>query len=204
MDTIGKAFGAGIVFFTIVVAGLVGSKADQTTIALLGGTFIGLLVAIPATLLVVLIARRRDDEARQRGAHIAAPSLPQQGTWPVAIPQRRFYRVVACGDVTEIDGINNGEAYRRLNDVSDRIEATLLRHGAPCTVVGGRVFDGWVEYLMRPACSTTVSQVRARQADLALALGNSNTRVTQSGTHLAVQIPRLVMNQHHQRSLIAK
>jgi len=71
MDTIGKTFGAGIVFFAIVVAGLVGSKADQTTIALLGGTFIGLLVAIPTTLLVVLIARRRNDT---QGAAPPAPA----------------------------------------------------------------------------------------------------------------------------------
>ena len=61
MDNISKAFGAGIVFFAVVMAGAVGARADQATIALLGGTFIGLLVAIPTTLLVVLIARRRND-----------------------------------------------------------------------------------------------------------------------------------------------
>jgi len=94
MDKIGKAFGAGIVFFSIVVAGFVGSKVDQTTIALLGGTFIGLLVAVPTTLLVVLIARRRSDEHTQqlqqeRGQRYVAhmpPSPPQY--W--AMPQQGY------------------------------------------------------------------------------------------------------------------
>ncbi|GIV85079.1 MAG: hypothetical protein KatS3mg052_2086 [Candidatus Roseilinea sp.] len=35
-----------------------------------------------------------------------------------------------------------------------------------------------------------MNQVRALQADLALALGNAHVRITQSGAHLAVQIPR--------------
>ena len=94
MDKISKAFGAGIVFFSIVVAGFVGSKVDQTTIALLGGTFIGLLVAVPSTLLVVLLARRRSDEQNQqmqqeRGMRYAThmpPSPPQY--W--AMPQQPY------------------------------------------------------------------------------------------------------------------
>lgn len=63
MDKISKAFGAGIVFFSIVIVGIVGMHVDRATIALLGGTLIGLLVAVPAVLLVILIADRRRDAA---------------------------------------------------------------------------------------------------------------------------------------------
>lgn len=80
--------------------------------------------------------------------------------------------------------------YRKLYQTADRIEAVLRDRRAPASVVGGKVLPGFVEMLLRPAPGTKVNQVRALQADLALALGNSNVRVTQSGTHLAVQIPR--------------
>jgi len=80
--------------------------------------------------------------------------------------------------------------YRKLYHTADRIEAVLRERKAPAAVVGGKVLPGFVEMLLRPAPGTRVNQVKALQADLALALGNSNVRVTQSGTHLAVQIPR--------------
>lgn len=80
--------------------------------------------------------------------------------------------------------------YRKMNQTADRIEAVLRERKAPATVVGGKVLPGFVEMLLRPAPGTKVNQVKALQADLALALGNSNIRVTQSGTHLSVQIPR--------------
>ncbi|MCS7057249.1 MAG: DNA translocase FtsK [Thermoflexales bacterium] len=80
--------------------------------------------------------------------------------------------------------------YRKLHQTADRIEAVLREGKAPAAVVGGKVLPGFVEMLLRPAPGTKVKQVRALQADLALALGNANVRVTQSGTHLAVQIPR--------------
>ncbi len=80
--------------------------------------------------------------------------------------------------------------YTKLCHTADQIEAVLRDRRAPASVVGGKVLPGFVEMLLRPAPGTKVNQVRALQADLALALGNSNVRVTQSGTHLAVQIPR--------------
>lgn len=80
--------------------------------------------------------------------------------------------------------------YTKLCHTADQIEAVLRDRRAPASVVGGKVLPGFVEMLLRPAPGTKVNAVRALQADLALALGNSNVRVTQSGTHLAVQIPR--------------
>lgn len=80
--------------------------------------------------------------------------------------------------------------YRKLYQTADRIEAVLRERRAPASVVGGKVLPGFVEMLLRPAPGTKVNQVRALQADIALALGNSNVRVSQNGTHLSIQIPR--------------
>ncbi len=133
MDKINKAAAAGVMFFSIVLAGVVGARIDQTTIALLGGTFIGLLVAIPATILVVLISLRRKDEQQhermQRYSSHMPPSPPQywmmpqqpydvrvmqpqhpQLQAPIAAPEfmlsaarRRFYMIGEGGDVREIE-----------------------------------------------------------------------------------------------------
>ncbi len=80
--------------------------------------------------------------------------------------------------------------FRKLNHTADRIEALLVQRRAPARVVGGRVLPAFVELLLQPHPNTRVSQIRALQADLALALGVANLRLTQSGAHLALQIPR--------------
>ncbi|BCX05234.1 MAG: hypothetical protein KatS3mg053_3172 [Candidatus Roseilinea sp.] len=67
MDKLNKAAAASLVLFSVVLAAFIGSRVDQVTIALLGGTFIGLLIAIPSSLLVmVVVLRRRDDADRER------------------------------------------------------------------------------------------------------------------------------------------
>ncbi len=80
--------------------------------------------------------------------------------------------------------------YRKLNLTAERIEAVLRERNAAASVVGGRVLPGFVEMLLRPEGGTKVSQVKALQADIALAVGNSNIRIAQSGSHLAIQIGR--------------
>ncbi len=80
--------------------------------------------------------------------------------------------------------------YTKLTRTADRIEAVLRDRRAPATVVGGKVMPGFVEMLLKPSPGTKVNQVKALQADIALAVGNSNVRIAQSGTHLAVQIAR--------------
>ena len=80
--------------------------------------------------------------------------------------------------------------YTKLTRTADRIEAVLRDRRAPATVVGGKVMPGFVEMLLRPSPGTKVNQVKALQADIALAVGNSNVRIAQSGTHLAIQIAR--------------
>ena len=80
--------------------------------------------------------------------------------------------------------------YTKLSRTADRIEAVLRERHAPATVVGGKVMPGFIEMLLRPSPGTKVNQVKALQADIALAVGNSNVRIAQSGTHLAIQIAR--------------
>jgi S-DNA-T family DNA segregation ATPase FtsK/SpoIIIE len=80
--------------------------------------------------------------------------------------------------------------YTKLSRTADRIEAVLRERHAPATVVGGKVMPGFIEMLLRPAPGTKVNQVKALQADIALAVGKSNVRIAQSGTHLAIQIAR--------------
>lgn len=64
MEVTLKATGVAIIAFGMVLMAIIAPFVDQTTWALLGGTFIGLLVAVPAVLLVVLISHRRRDEAQ--------------------------------------------------------------------------------------------------------------------------------------------
>jgi hypothetical protein len=86
MDKVNKAVAVSIIIFSIVLAGFIGARVDQMTIALLGGTFIGLVVAIPATVLVVLVATRRREEASiERAQRYSAPmphSPPQYWVMP--------------------------------------------------------------------------------------------------------------------------
>jgi hypothetical protein len=79
--------------------------------------------------------------------------------------------------------------YTKLSRTADRIEAVLRERHAPATVVGGKVMPGFIEMLLRPAPGTKVNQVKALQADIALAVGKSNVRIAQSGTHLRSRSP---------------
>lgn len=66
MEVTVKLTSAAIVVVCLVFAAIIAPYVDQTTFALLGGTFIGLLVGVPTVLLVALISRRRRrrDEAQ--------------------------------------------------------------------------------------------------------------------------------------------
>lgn len=64
MNNINKAAAAGVIFFMVILAGFVGIHIDQTTVALLGGAFIGIVIAFVTTMLIVAIARRPDEPAQ--------------------------------------------------------------------------------------------------------------------------------------------
>jgi DNA segregation ATPase FtsK/SpoIIIE, S-DNA-T family len=76
----------------------------------------------------------------------------------------------------------------KLNLTADRIEAVLRDGRAPARVVGGKVLPSFVEMLLQPEPGTTVSQIKARLQDISLAVGHNNVRLSQTGTHLALQI----------------
>lgn len=78
MDNINKTAIAGVIFFMVILAGFVGIKVDQTTIALLGGAFIGLVVAIPTTVLILIIGLKKPDEPQARQTPAPPPVFPQQ------------------------------------------------------------------------------------------------------------------------------
>ena len=83
MDKINKGAAAGVIFFSIVLAGFVGMKVDQTTIALLGGAFIGLVVAIPTTALIMLVGlRRREETPAGTQGRYHAPQAPLPASPP--------------------------------------------------------------------------------------------------------------------------
>jgi len=94
--------------------------------------------------------------------------------------------------------------YRKLCHTAERIEALLAQRRAPARVVGGRVLPSFIELLLQPSPTTRVGQIRALQADLALALGNANLRVVQSGARLALQIPRQARQPVRLSALLAR
>jgi hypothetical protein len=95
MERINRAAAAGIMLFAIVMGGFVGARADQTTIALLGGTLIGLLVAVPATAVAVAVSMRRRQErvpdVTQRYSAPMPPSPPPYWAMPPSVDPRLGY-----------------------------------------------------------------------------------------------------------------
>ena len=86
MDKVNKAAAAGVIFFMVILAGFVGIKVDQTTIALLGGAFIGLVIAIPTTALIMIIGLRKPDDGQvQAPPQYQPPAQPQY--WNAQPPQ---------------------------------------------------------------------------------------------------------------------
>lgn len=77
MNNINRAAAAGVIFFMVILAGFVGVKVDQTTIALLGGAFIGLVVAIPTTALIMIVGLSGTRLDRRDEPKAPPPAAPQ-------------------------------------------------------------------------------------------------------------------------------
>ena len=130
MDKLVRATAVSIVLFFVVLGLVIGSRMDQNTIALLGGTVIGLLIAAPCaaivTYLVVQIATNHPHPRTspaptyyvvpQNGVQLPSTLPPpqmmlattspayQQSSAPFVLPpQRKFYVIGGDGDATEID-----------------------------------------------------------------------------------------------------
>ncbi len=76
MDKLLKASAIGIVAFSAILAIFVGARVDQFTMSMLGGAFLGLLIAVPTTLVATLIVTRADLRHPERAIRYSAP-LPQ-------------------------------------------------------------------------------------------------------------------------------
>jgi hypothetical protein len=96
MSSINKAAAAGIIFFSVILAGFVGIKVDQSTIALLGGAFIGLVVAIPTTVLIMVIGLRNPSAPVQRVQPTPEPPAPP--VQPVQHVTNNYFVVIVPSD----------------------------------------------------------------------------------------------------------
>jgi hypothetical protein len=129
MERLVKAVALAVILFFVVLGFVIGSRMDQTTIALLGGTTIGLLIAAPCSAIVTyLVLRNRDERGYGQSRHYnqpqqtppqywvvqQAPNMPQsqphyntlpttQYAAPFELPPRRkFYLIGESGDTSEI------------------------------------------------------------------------------------------------------
>jgi hypothetical protein len=74
MNKINIAAGIGCMFFTLMLCAFTGMKIDQSTVAILTGALVGLMVAIPTCTLIFWVGLRRHEDAqpvtRNDGAHV--------------------------------------------------------------------------------------------------------------------------------------
>jgi hypothetical protein len=88
MDKIVKAVAAAVVLFFIVMGFTIGTRMDQNTIALLGGTTLGLLIATPCAAIVTYLAiRNRDEHSFERNPRYNSP-MPQNPPQYWVMPQQ--------------------------------------------------------------------------------------------------------------------
>ena len=86
MERINKAAAVGVVLFSLILAGFVGMKVDQSTVGVLGGVFIGIAVAIPTTILLLYIGLFKvggeAEELHTPAEQPPPPVFPQQQIQP--------------------------------------------------------------------------------------------------------------------------
>ena len=129
MERLLKTVAVAIVLFFVVLGFVIGSRMDQNTIALLGGTTIGLLIAAPCAAIVTYLAvRNRDEQGYGQSRPYTqptqnppqywivqqSPNMPQAqphyntlpATQPIEAftlpPRRKFYLIGESGDTSEI------------------------------------------------------------------------------------------------------
>lgn len=107
-----KALGVVTLIFNILLLVFIAPFVDQTTWAMLGGTFIGLLVAVPTVLLVVLIAQRRRDEQSQAPKPPAPPAPPQTTHSHTHTIERQFIVIIVPHGASRYEKC---QAIRQLN-----------------------------------------------------------------------------------------
>lgn len=120
MKTIATAFGIGIVGSMMILAYMLGSRMDQNTMALIGGTLIGLVVSTPVICICVFMTmrvkmtptRQYDSEPRYQmqapPQYWVQPPTPeetlQQPMQPYVPAPRRFYMIGTDGNPSPVGG----------------------------------------------------------------------------------------------------
>ncbi|NJM40123.1 MAG: hypothetical protein HC853_04840 [Anaerolineae bacterium] len=88
MEKFIRSVSFAIVVFFVVLGIVIGLRMDQTTIALLGGTAIGLLIATPCTAIITyLVIRNRDESPAQYSRQFNQPPLPANSLQYWVVPQ---------------------------------------------------------------------------------------------------------------------
>lgn len=123
MRVIQGACAVAIVAFFVVIAVLTGLRMDQNTLGLLGGTTIGLVVAIPATAIFVYLSMREREAPAPR--HSPPPSVTNNfytvvvaagagaGETVIAamcqlgVSREMALRMLAAGEIKRLDSANS-------------------------------------------------------------------------------------------------
>lgn len=85
MERINKAAAVGVVLFSLILAGFVAMKVEQTTVSILAGALLGLVVAIPTTALIMIVGLRKPDAGTAKApSPEPLPIVEVQGNPPVA------------------------------------------------------------------------------------------------------------------------
>jgi hypothetical protein len=139
MEKLIRVFAVAFVAFSIMLAGFIGARVDAFTITLLGGAFLGLMVAVPTTLVTMLLINRKQgvtfNDTQWRYSAPLPQSPPQYWVMPQPVaqpmpmmnpqltnpnmawstgmdmPRRRFYVIGEAGDVNEVQAIDPEPAF---------------------------------------------------------------------------------------------
>ena len=88
MEIFIRSLAIAIVLFFVVLGMVIGSRMDQTTIALLGGTVVGLLIATPCAVIVTYLAvRNRNELSAPCTRQFTQPVLPANPPQYWVVPQ---------------------------------------------------------------------------------------------------------------------
>ena len=112
-----------VLLFTMTLAVIVGTRLSDEALAVLAGAVVGVAAAIPTSLLIVTVVRRRDEgqgrmmavpQQRQAQAPpviVVAPQggQPGMGRWhdmppSLMMPQQRRFTVVGADSTAEMEG----------------------------------------------------------------------------------------------------
>jgi hypothetical protein len=147
-DMINKAAAAGVFFFLVMLAGFVGLKIDQSTIAIMAGALIGIAIAIPTTVLILVVGLRPEPKPTPAPTQPSGDyTLHQNQTWPGSHTTPIWNRPPSPDDcrgpwVIEVD--NPNQEWWQLREIAAR-----AMNCSPLTA-GELMANGSVRFLPAP------------------------------------------------------